>query len=349
MRRRADRGTGRRLLVAAAVATAAAVWAPGSGTGAATARETGTEAASRVLFRFADRAITESSGLVDTGDVVHTVNDSGSAAEVFTVGVRTGETVGVTAYAEEVEDVEALAPGPGGQVWVGDIGDNTERRDEVWVHRVTPGADRSAPRFGLRYPGGPRDAETLLAHPVTGRLFVVSKTVFGGVVYAAPRRLVAGEVHRLRPFARVPGLLTDGAFWPDGDHVLLRGYTAATLLTFPAFEVVGSFPLPRQQQGEGLSVGRDGRVLVSSEGVGQEVLEVTLPPDLSDAVAGRPTGRATGGGSGTSAEARSDARDAGEPDRIGASDAPWAWWAAGAMAVGVAGVALLLLGQRRRR
>ena len=64
---------------------------------------------------------------------------------------------------DEPADVEAVAPAPDGGVWVGDIGDNLERRDEVWVHRVTPGRSEPAPRYGLRYPGGPRDAETLLA------------------------------------------------------------------------------------------------------------------------------------------------------------------------------------------
>lgn len=298
----------------------------------------------RVLFTFADRAVTESSGLVDAGDTVHTVNDSGSDAELFSVDAATGETVRVTRYADEVDDVEALAPAPAGDVWVGDIGDNLERRDEVWAHRVTPGRSATAPRYGLRYPGGPRDAETLLAHPRTGRLFVVTKTVFGGAVLAAPRRLVAGEVHRLRPFARVPGLLTDGTFLPDGEHVLLRGYGAATLLTFPAFEVVGTFPLPRQRQGEGLSVGRDGRILISSEGVGEEVLEVELPRELVAAMAGTSTGPdAT-----PSALPPAEHEPEPEKQRIGASDAPWGWWAAGALGLGVLGVVLLLLGQRRR-
>jgi hypothetical protein len=290
------------------------------------------------LFAFADREIAESSGLVDAGDVVHTVNDSGSGPVLYTVDVSTGATTGRTTYTDgEVVDVEALAPGRDRTVWVGDIGDNGASRDSVSLYRVRPG-QAGAARLDLTYPDGPRDAEALLAHPRTGRLFVVSKTVFGGVVHAAPRRLVAGEVHRLTPFARVPGLLTDGAFLPDGEHVLLRGYAAATLFTFPAFEVVGSFPLPRQRQGEGLAVGRDGRVLLSSEGVGQEVLEVELPrADVS------PTAGATPDQAG---EDRSAARP--DPERIGASEAPWGWWAAGALGLGVLAAVLLLLGQRRR-
>jgi len=343
---------GSRLLVGAAGAALCGVVATLPAGSAATARDAAAEVESRVLFTFQDRAITESSGLVDAGEVVHTVNDSGSDPELFTVDASTGDTVRVTVYADEVEDVEALAPAPSGDVWVADVGDNFERRDEVWVHRVSPGGSAPAPRYGLRYPGGPRDAETLLAHPGSGRLFVVSKTVFGGVVYAAPRRLVEGEVHRLRPFARVPGLLTDGAFLPDGDHVLLRGYGAATLYTFPTFEVVGSFPLPRQRQGEGLSVGQDGRVLVSSEGVRAEVLEVELPADLAAAAEGRPAGSddataAPNPSPGADDEGPRAAER--EPERIGASDAPWGWWAAGALGLGALAVVLLLLAQRRRR
>jgi hypothetical protein len=146
----------------------------------------------------------------------------------------------------------------------------------------------------------------------------------------------------------VPGLLTDGAFLPDGEHVLLRGYTAATLLTFPAFEVVGSFPLPRQRQGEGLSVGRDGRVLVSSEGVGEDVLEVELPREVRAALAGTSTGSDAPAEPTRAPDAVSPPAGA-EPDRIGASDAPWGWWAAGALGLGVLSAVLLLLSQRRRR
>lgn len=311
---------------------------------AATARDGEEPVRHAVLFSFADRAITESSGLVDTGDAVHTVNDSGSGAELFTVDAATGETVAVTAYADEVDDVEALAPAPGGDVWVGDVGDNLERRDEVWVHRVTPGQEAPAPAFGLRYPGGPRDAETLLAHPRTGRLFVVSKSVFGGVVYAAPSRLVAGRVHRLRVLARVPGLLTDGAFLPDGEHVLLRGYASVTVYTFPAFEAVGTFPLPRQRQGEGLSVGPGGRILLSSEGVRADVVEVELPADVARALRNGSTATPP------PAETRPPAAT-GQPghERLGASDAPWGWWAAGALGAGTLSVVLLVIAQRRRR
>ena len=39
----------------------------------------------------------------------------------------------------------------------------------------------------LEYPSGPADAEALLAHPDDGRLFVVTKDVFGGTVLRRAR------------------------------------------------------------------------------------------------------------------------------------------------------------------
>jgi hypothetical protein len=239
----------------------------------------------RTLFSFTDDRVFESSGLVDRGDVVYTTNDSGDDAVIYGVDPGTGRTVSRTTYADSVEDVEDLAPGVGGTVWVGDTGDNRRRRDDIAVYRVTPGrgdSDRPAPRYTLTYPDGPHDAETLLVSPRTQRVLVVSKSAFGGIVYAASRHLVPGtRPNRLRPFARVSGLVTDGAFLPDGRHVVLRTYGTASLYTFPGFGLVGTVRLPSQPQGEGISVGATGRVLLSSEGVHADVLQVTLPPALT--------------------------------------------------------------------
>ena len=211
-----------------------------------------------VVFRFADPAIVESSGLTAAGGLVTTVNDSGDSARVFTVDAASGRTVGVTTWDGEATDVEALAPAGDGEVWVGDIGDNAAARDEVTVTRVPVGrGDRSVAgeSFRLVYPDGPADAEALLAHPRTGRLFVVTKGVFGGEVYAAPSALRADAPNRLRLLGDAPGIVTDGAFFPDGRHLLLRNYGRAFVLSFPSLDLVGGFDLPAQKQGEGIAVG----------------------------------------------------------------------------------------------
>lgn len=239
---------------------------------------------SSTLFTIDDEQVLESSGLVDTGQRVFTVNDSGDDAVVYGLDPSSGRTVSRTTYADSVEDVEAVAPGPGGKtVWTGDIGDNRRRRDDITVYRVDPqDGDHPGQAHVLTYPDGPHDAETLLVHPVTGRVFVVSKSVFGGTVYAAPRTLApGGRASRLTAFARVSGLVTDGTFFPDGRRVLLRTYGTASVYTFPGFALVGTVRLPAQPQGEGISVSPAGRVLVSSEGVHADVLRVTLPAALT--------------------------------------------------------------------
>ncbi len=242
----------------------------------------------QVVFRFADPAIVESSGLVVEDGLVVTVNDSGDSARVFAVDLDTGRTVGVTTWDDEPLDVEALAPAGPGQVWVGDIGDNPRSRSSLSVTRVPVGrTDQSVPgdRFELTHTGGAADAEALLAHPRTGRLYVVTKGMLSGSILAAPASLSPDGPNRLREVGQAPGLVTDGAFFSDGRHLLLRNYNSATVLTFPGLETVGSFGLPRQQQGEGIAVAPDGRIYASSEGARSPLLRISLPEDVERAMA----------------------------------------------------------------
>ncbi len=169
--------------------------------------------------------------------------------------------------------------------------------------------------FRLVYPDRPQDAETLLVHPRTGRLYVVTKAVLGpSVVYEAPQRLdpagrnvlrrvgevdvppsrTAGGPAQAGSFGRV--LVTAGDIAPDGSRIALRTYT--DLLEWPlgdrdvgkALEGTPTVtPLPATPQGEGLAYRADGRaVLTSSEGAGSPVHELAYVP--VDAVAARGVG-----------------------------------------------------------
>lgn len=260
--------------------------------GLAALAPTGAAPAGRVELTFSDPAIVESSGLVARDGLVVTVNDSGDTGRVFTVDRRTGDTVGVTTWSDDPEDVEALAPAGAGRVWVGDIGDNAEERASVSVTRVPVGrGDRDVrgevPTYELVYPGGARDAETLLVDP-DGRLVVVTKGIFGAEVLRAPARLDPDRPNRMRLVGNARAIATDGAFWPDGRHVVVRGYTSATVYTWPGLAVVDRFDLPDQPQGEGITVDEDGVVLVSSEGSRTDVLRVRLPRPVARAVAPLP-------------------------------------------------------------
>jgi hypothetical protein len=307
-----------------------------------------------VVFRFADPEIIESSGLVVEDGLVVTVNDSGDSARIFTVDLDTGRTVGRTTWDGDVEDVEALAPAGDGELWVGDIGDNREARDSVTVTRVPYGPSErtvAGESFELRYPDGPHDAEALLAHPVTGRLHVVSKDVFGGSVYAAPRTLDPDRVNVLERVGDAPGLVTDGAFLRDGSRLVVRSYAAASVLEYPSFRRVAAGPLPHQEQGEGIAVAPDGRVYLSSEGVRSPLLRVDLP---SGAVAPSPSPNAEASPSPDDTASASGAPSASpRPPADGIStDAgdfrrdPWQWLLGGLLGVVALGVLLLALRPR---
>lgn len=243
------------------------------------------------VFTFTDPEIVESSGLVARDGLAYTVNDSGDTGRVFAVDPETGDTVGTTAFDPDAEDVEALAPAGPREVWVGDIGDNRRQRSEITVTRVPVGqGERTDAGTAVRliYPGGARDAEALLVHPQTGRLFVVSKGALGGQVYAAPRELDESAPNRLAPRGPVLGMVTDGSFFPDGRHLMLRSYGRAVVYHWPSLEPEADLELPRQRQGEGLAVTEDGEVLLSSEGREAPVLRLPLPDDVQAALEDEP-------------------------------------------------------------
>jgi hypothetical protein len=237
-------------------------------------------------FRFADPEIAESSGLVVlSSGLVVTTNDSGDGARVFVVNPATGRTVRTPTWDGDPADVEALAPAgrAGGQdsVWVADIGDNRHVRDVVSLTLVPvgDGATQPATTYELRYPDGARDAEALVTHPFTGRLFVITKGVFAGEVHEVPWPLAEDRPNRTTAVARVAGIVTDATFLPYGGVVVVRTYARAVAYAYPEWEAVASWELPDQLQGEGVAVdGTD--LLLSSEGVNAQVLREPLPPQV---------------------------------------------------------------------
>jgi hypothetical protein len=248
-----------------------------------------------------DPRIGESSGLAASGrhrGVLWTINDSGDAARIYAIGPdgRTRATLRLAGL--EPRDWEAVAPGRDAEgravLWVGDIGDNSARRDRgILVHRVTePATLRDATvratSYRLRYPDRPHDAEALLIEPGTGRVLVVTKELFGGGVYAAPARLDATRPNLLERVADAPPMVTDGAYVPDG-RLVLRTYSPAHVYARLGGDGV-AVELPEQPQGESLAADPSAEaVLVGSEGRESVVWRVRLP--TTPRPAARPTSR----------------------------------------------------------
>jgi hypothetical protein len=293
-----------------------------------------------VVTTFKDPAIIESSGLAVIYGLFVTTNDSGDSGRVFVVDPASGATVGVTHWSDDPVDVEALAPAADGDVWVGDIGDNQAARDSISVARVPVGrgdTDVDPTSYVLTFPGGPRDAESLLADPATGRLYVVSKGVFGGTVYAAPRRLSPDQPNRLTEVGPVLGIATDAAFFPDGRHIIVRDYSSAAVYTFPDLTEVGRFDLPQQQQGEGIAVAADGTVYASSEGLHAPVLRIALPEKVLRALeASSPSPSTTAPQPSETASAVSGSGEGTEqPGNETGQRSAWGWALGGLLGLGI--------------
>ncbi len=265
-------------------------------------------------FTVSDPRITESSGLAASAahpGIFWTHNDSDDGPYVYAVD-STGRTVAtVTLRGVKPRDAEAISLGPDGQLYLADIGDNLDGGwSEVWVYRFAEPRDLrdqsvDAVRYRVRYEDGPRNAEALMVHPVTGRLYIASKRESGGALYQGPQTLSATAVNTFRKVSEVPWV-TDGGFSPDGTRLLLRGYFWATMYRWQdggAPQSLGDVSLPFQQQGESAAFAADGRsVLFGSEGRNSPVWRETLTGDqLPDSVRPEPAPSGSPAGAGPSA------------------------------------------------
>ena len=169
-----------------------------------------------------------------------THNDSGDSPRLFavTTGGRLLAELSVSgADSVDWEDIAAAR----GRLLAADIGDNLAQRPSVSVYRVdeprvtgsTATAMLTAPatRIELRYPDGPRDAETLLRDPVSGALVIVEKSYgprAGVYVAARPRPAAGGAPLTMRRSGRlrlgVGEPVTAGDVSADGRTIALRSY-----------------------------------------------------------------------------------------------------------------------------
>ncbi|GIH69914.1 hypothetical protein [Sphaerimonospora thailandensis] len=245
----------------------------------------------RLLFEFRDPRVDESSGLAVSPTrkgIVYTHNDSGDSPRFFAVGMDGRTRATFTVAGAEARDWEAMAatvdPDTGrGVLWLGDTGDNNGVWPDISVYKVVEprtmrDATLRATRYRFRYEDGPRDAEGLMVHPRTGRLYIVSKE-FAGSVYAAPAKLRTDRVNVLRRVGPAPLMATDAAYAPDGSSFVIRTYFSASLYRAPG-KLLAHLDMPPLRQAESITYTRDGTALLTgSEGASSPVYRVPLPPE----------------------------------------------------------------------
>ena len=270
-------------------------------------------AAAVELAKLQDPAITESSGLIASRSnpgLFWTHNDSGDGPFIYAFD-RTGKSRGVWrvngASARDWEDI-AAGPGPDRSktyLYVGDIGDNSENRATIEVYRfpepvITPPdthATKAKPRMTseaetirLQYPDGKHDAETLLVHPSSGDLYVITKKFLSNAgVYKAKAPLEPGKTTTLTHLGslKVPslmgGFVTGGDISPDGRRVAICDYTGGyeyVIRPGRSFDEIWRLEptllaLGVRHQGEAIAYRLDGSaLLMTSEGLHSPLLEI---------------------------------------------------------------------------
>src|ERR1041384_1161686 len=261
-----------------------------------------------------EKSITESSGLAashSTPGAYWTHNDSGDGPFIYAFDTR-GDSLGIfRVTGAQAVDWEDMAAGPGphagkSYLYLGDIGDNNEARDEVVVYRVLepspiaatrkltkarPGSTEPAEAIRLKYPDGKHDAEALLVHPTTGNIYIVNKVpIANPTVYEATAPFMAGKVTTMKRLGeiRVPsifgGVVTGGSISPDGRRVALCDYFQGYEIVLPASsrdfddiwkQRMTGFDLGKRKQGESITSRLDGKALLAtSEGKQSPLIQV---------------------------------------------------------------------------
>ncbi len=191
--------------------------------------------------------IQESSGLAASrtrDGVIFTLSDSGGPASLYAFdldGTCLGEHAVSGARNWDWEDLSSgPCPDDGGPcLYIGDVGDNGESRDHVTIYVVRePAVGEPAElvaTWDVAYPDGPHDSESILVHPLTGDLTIVTKHETGdaGVFRLPAERAAEGETLTLDLVTWLffdanssGGRTTTAADWSwDGGEVVIRSYT----------------------------------------------------------------------------------------------------------------------------
>ena len=268
----------------------------------------------KIIAKLKNHSINESSGLVASRTmpgIYWTHNDSGGGPFIYAIDTK-GDSVGVWRVpGVDPNDWEDISIGPGPEsgksyLYIGDIGDNDAARKYIVVYRLPePKAlseDRKSSKakplltetpeaIHLRYPDGKHDAETLLVHPITGNIYIVTKIALENAsVYeaAAPgdlsKPITLKRLGELKLPSVFGGILTGGSVSPDGKRVALCDYFQAYEIALPEkssnFDDIWKQSLVgidfgKRSQGESIAYRLDGQALLgTSEGRGAEIIQV---------------------------------------------------------------------------
>lgn len=166
-------------------------------------------------------------------------NDSGNPNQVYLTDGNGDNKGTITLTPVGNRDWEDIAVGPGPvpgkyYVYIGDIGDNDSKYASVLVYRfqepdltgktlpVNMNID-SLDIIELKYPDGPRNAETLMVDPLTKDIYIASKESNISKVYVARYPQSTKSATVMTPVVQLyMNKATAGDISSDGSEILLR-------------------------------------------------------------------------------------------------------------------------------
>ena len=267
----------------------------------------------KIIGKIESDEITESSGITVSKcqqDVIWTHNDSGDAAFIFALNSE-GKHLGTWQVQNsrniDWEDIAGFKDTEGNcYLYVGEIG-NTNKKDQRAEHKIyriaepavrmsdanstrkNPLQTEPAATLTFSYPDTRQDAETLMVHPITGEIYVITK-----------HRNKPANVYKLKPVFDAPaaraekisditvpaipnGFLTGGEIAPDGKRLIICDYFAGYEFVLPDgnsnFEEIWKqkpsvVELGDRKQGEAIGYSADGlSILATSEGKFAPIIE----------------------------------------------------------------------------
>lgn len=170
--------------------------------------------------------------------ILYIHNDSGNPDQVYLTDGN-GDDNGTLSLNVSNRDWEDIAVGPGpvngvNYVYIADIGDNDSKYSSVYIYRFPEPVvnDQTLPyvanvtaidKIELKYPDGPRNAETLMVDPNTKDIYIASKENNISQVYVAKYPQSTTSVTTLTPVVKLYfNKATGGDISPDGTEILLR-------------------------------------------------------------------------------------------------------------------------------
>ncbi len=252
------------------------------------------------------KSLEEVSGLVasrNNADVFWVNNDSGDKARLYAIHssgklLAQVEIEGVTSIDWEDLSVGSEKDGKPA-LYIFDAGDNDKVRDDYVIYRVpepTTINDQKITKdlvesFPFAYPDGHHDCEGFFVDPVSGQIFLITKTYKEDCgVYTFPMPLRAGEKvilekvggQHIKSIERLRAV-TGAAISPDGLRVAIRTYFGAfelertkgkSLATIFDIEPI-IIKAPLLKQAEAIAYSLDGKsILMTSEKIPAPIFQL---------------------------------------------------------------------------